>query len=253
MLKVTPSIFAIISNTLIEGVTPMGDKVVLTVEERKVLGKKVKQLRKQGLIPAVVYGQDMDATPVMAPAQVATKAWRNAGKHHPVELTIGSKKRLAMIKSADLDPVKHRLRHLSLHVVKQNEKVETEVPIKVANEGETPAEKAGLVVLQALEVATIQATPANLPDFLEVPSDKLVEPGDHVNVSDIVPADGVTVLTEPEIVVASVYEPGALAAQNEAAAGEATDETEVEAENGGEEGEANAEAGAEESAQTEKK
>lgn len=119
----------------------MGDKVVLTVEERDVLGKKVKQLRKQGMVPGVVYGQDMDAVAVMAPAPVAAKAWREAGKHHPVELTIGTKKRLAMIKSADVDPVKHRLRHLSLHVVRQNEKVETEVPLKVKGEGETPAEK----------------------------------------------------------------------------------------------------------------
>jgi large subunit ribosomal protein L25 len=212
----------------------MGDKVVLTVEERNVLGKKVKQLRREGLVPAVVYGGEMEAVSVMAPANIATKVWRAAGKHHPIELTMGAKKQLAMIKSADIDPVKHLLRHLSLHVIKQNEKVETEVPVKIIGEGETPAEKAGLVVLQALETVEIQALPAKLPDFLEVPGDKLAVPGDHLIVADIIPADGVEIHTESSIVVASVYEPGALAAQNDAAAGGATDETEVATENGAE-------------------
>lgn len=210
----------------------MGDKVVLTVEERTVLGKKVKQLRKDGLVPGVMYGIDQDATPVMAPLVAATKVWRSAGRHHPIELVLGKKKQLAMIKSAEIDPVKHGLRHLSLHVIKSNEKVETEVPVKIAGEGETPAERAGLVVLQALEVVQIQALPAKLPDFLEVPGDKLVEQGNHVSVADIKAMDGVEVMTDPEIVVASVYEPGALAAANDAAGGDADEDTEVEAENG---------------------
>lgn len=208
---------------------------MLTVEERKVIGKKVKQLRKDGLVPGVMYGHDVAATSVSAPGVAATKVWRTAGKHHPVEVTLGGKKQLAMIKSADVDPVKHLLRHLSLQIIKQNEKVETEVPIKVVGEGETAAEKAGLVVLQALEVAQIHALPANLPDFLEVPGDKLTEPGDHVTVGDIVSVKGVEIQNEPEIVVATVYEPSALAAQNDAAAGTADADTEAEAENGGEE------------------
>ncbi len=211
----------------------MGDKIVLTVEERTVLGKKVKQLRKQGFVPAVVYGHDVPAKSVMAPMNVAEKVWRQAGKHHVLELTIGDgAKKLAMIKSADLDPVKRRLRHLSLHVVKQNEKVETEVPVKIAGEGETEAEKAGLVILQTIEQVQIQALPKDLPDFLEVDSAKLVAHEDHVTVADIKPVDGVTIMAEPEQIVATVYEPSALAAQNDAAAGTATDESEVEAENG---------------------
>ncbi len=212
----------------------MGDKIMLTVEERKVLGKKVKQLRRQGMVPAVVYGGDMESTAVMAPAVEAEKAWKNAGKHHVVELTLGGKTQLAMIKSADLEPVKRRLRHLSLHVVKQNEVVETQVPIKVAGEGETPAEKAGLVVLKTIETVDVEAFPKDLPDFMEVPGDRLEAAGDHLTVADIIPQSGVTVLSEPEQIVVTVYEPSALAAANDAAAGTATDESEVAAENGAE-------------------
>jgi large subunit ribosomal protein L25 len=220
----------------------MGDKVVLTVEDREILGKKVKQLRKQGYVPAVMYGSDMESKPVMAQAQEAAKAWHKAGKHQPVELNLGKTKKLAMIKSADLDPVKRHLRHLSLHVVKQNEKVETEVAVRITGEGETEAEKAGLVILQTTEMVPIAAFPKDLPDFLEVSGAKLVAAGDHVTVADITSAEGVEILTEPTQLIATVYEPAALAAQNEAAAGDATDESEVESENGTEEGEPEGEA-----------
>jgi large subunit ribosomal protein L25 len=213
----------------------MGEKIILTVEERTVLGKKVKQLRKEGFVPAIVYGGEMESTAVMAPAVVAEKAWRDAGKHHVIELTLGGKTRLAMIKSADIEPVKRRLRHLSLHVVKQNEKVETEVPVRVRGEGETPAEKAGFVVLKTIESVEVAALPNSLPDFMEVPGDKLTEPGHHLTVADIIPRDGVEVLSEPEQIVVTVYEPGALAAANDAAGGDATEETVVTAENGTEE------------------
>ena len=211
----------------------MGEKVLLTVEERKILGKKVSQLRKQGLVPGVVYGHDLEAVAVMAPATTLNKVWREVGGRQPVHLTIGEgQKRLAMIKSADFEPVKRRLRHISFHVVKQNEKVETEVPIRILGEGETEAERTGLVVLQALENARISAFPGDLPEALEVLSDKLVAEGDTVLVSDITPIPGVEVLNEVEIVVASVYEPSALAAKMDEQAGAATDESEVGAENG---------------------
>lgn len=212
----------------------MGDKIMLTVEERNVLGKKVKQLRREGLVPAVMYGSELEATPVMVAAVEAEKVWREAGKHHVVELTLGGKTRLAMIKSADLEPVKRRLRHLSLHVVKQNEKVETEVPIKVLGEGETPAEKAGLVVLKTIETVEIAALPKDLPDFMQVPGEKLVAAGDHLTVADIIAVSGVEVLSDAEQIIVTVYEPSALAAANDAAGGSATDESEVEAENSAE-------------------
>lgn len=226
----------------------MGDKVYLTVKERKVLGKKVSQLRKQGLVPGVVYGHGFEATAIEAPEGVLNKAWREVGGRQPVYLTIGEgQKRLAMIKSANFEPVKRKLRHISFHVVKQNEKVETEVPIRIIGEGETVAEQHGLVVLQALENAQISALPADLPEALEVPSDKLVEEGDTITVADIVAIPGVEVHNEPDVIVASVYTPSALAAQNDAAGGdEEADVEDVEAEQGAaEQGEAQGEGGEE--------
>lgn len=211
----------------------MGEKVELTVQTRDVTGKKVASLRRDGYVPAVVYGHDFPAQSVMAEAVPMTKAVRAAGKHHPVELQIGTDKRLAMIKATDVDPVKHGLRHVAFHIVKQNEEVETEVPVVVLGAGETPAEKAGLVVLTGAATVEVKALPNSLPDQLEVNGEKLVEVGDNLTVADIVAPKGVTILSDPDQVVASTYEPSALQAANEAAGGDAEDVSEVESEEGG--------------------
>lgn len=212
----------------------MGDKVELKVEERSIIGKKVKNLRREGFVPAVLYGHDFPARVVMAPEVTMIKAVSQAGKHHPVEIELDSAKRLAMIKTTDVDPVKHKLRHVAFQVVKQNEEVETEIPVVVSGAGETPAEKAGLVVLTTIEAVEVKALPGNLPDQLEVPGEKLAEIGSHVTVGDIKVPKGVTLLSDFEQVVATVYEPSALQAANEAVGGEAVpgDEEKVEAEEG---------------------
>jgi large subunit ribosomal protein L25 len=217
----------------------MGEQVELTVEQRTVQGKAVKALRRQGIVPAVVYGADDAAQSVMAPYVNMAKAYKLAGKRQPVELLLGKTKRLAMIKSADFDPIKHELRHLAFHVINRNERVTAEVPVVVSGEGETPAERAGLVVLKTIESVEISALPSDLPDSIVAPGEKLIEIGDRLTVGDLKAPKGVTVMTDPAQVLATVYEPSALAAANAAAGGDAEEpippsETEAENENASE-------------------
>lgn len=212
----------------------MGEKVELTLQDRTIVGKAVKNLRKQGLVPAIVYGAKHEPKPVQGQGLEMAKAYRTVGRRHPVELNLGSQKRLAMIKAADLDPVKRTLRHLEFHIIKQNEKVETEVPIVIEGAGETPAEKAGFVVLTTIDTVEIEALPNNLPDNLVLSGEKLAEVGDHLTIADLTVPQHVTVLSDPAQVVATVYEPSALQAANEAAGGDAEPEDveEVAAEHG---------------------
>lgn len=231
----------------------MGDKISLKVDPREVHGKKVKTLRRQGLTPGVVYGPDMEATPIQADEVEVRKVVAKAGRHTPVNLT-GSKRRIAMIKSVDIDPARHgHIRHVAFHAVKADEPVVAEVPIRLVGEGESAAEKAGLIVLQALDHIEVKALPMDLPEALEVSILDLAENGDRVTIGDIKLPAGVEIVerddgredeqadedeekqTIMDLVIANVYEPSALAAANEAAGGDAEDESAVEAENGGEE------------------
>jgi large subunit ribosomal protein L25 len=115
-----------------------------------------------------VYGHGFDPIMTQAPYRDVEVTVREAGRHTPVYLTIAGKKRIAMIKSIDRNPVKSTIRHVSFHAVKANEVVTAEVPIHLTGIGESEAEKAGLVVLQAIEEIEVKARPAALPESLEV-------------------------------------------------------------------------------------
>lgn len=224
----------------------MGDKVTLKLEERTVHGKKVSALRRDGLVPAVVYGPGLDPITVQAPVNVVAKAYAEAGKHAPVHLTIGSKKKIAMIKDVEHDPVKRTIRHVSFHAVKASDPVVAEVPIHLTGEGESDAEKAGLIVLQALDKIEVKALPMDLPDAVEVSIVHLKEPGEKVTLADATLPAGVEFVEHDDghheegeekpsitdLMVASVWEPAAMQAANESAGGDAEDESAVESEHG---------------------
>lgn len=216
----------------------MGDKITLKISAREVRGKKVSHLRAEGLTPGVVYGQDMEATPIQADAGEVRRVVAAAGKHTPVMLS-GTKRRIAMIKDVDVDPTRRGyVRHVAFHAVRADEPVIAEVPIRLVGEGESAAEKAGLIVLQALDKIEVKALPMDLPEAIEISIVDLAAEGDRVTLADAKLDKGVELVEHSDghaeeleegeerpsitdLVVASVYEPSALQAANEAAAGEA--------------------------------
>ncbi|MGV9001576.1 MAG: 50S ribosomal protein L25 [Candidatus Saccharimonadaceae bacterium] len=214
----------------------MGDKINLKLDTRTQQGKKVARLREEGFVPGVVYGNGFDPILVKSEYNVIEKVVREAGKHTPVHITIDGKHRITLIKDVDRSPVKARIRHVSFHAVSANEIVHAEVPIHLIGGGESVAEKAGLIVLQAIESVEIKAKPANLPESLEISIAGLATDEDKITFADITLPEGVEyadVEQDLDLVVANVYEPAALEAANEAAAGDATDDvSEVEAEHG---------------------
>lgn len=209
--------------------------ITLKLDTRTLAGKKTAKLREQGFVPSVVYGGHADPLSTQSPMAETTKVAHTAGKHTPVHLTIDGKKKLAIIKSIDIDPIKHGVRHIAFHTIKQNETITTEVPIVLTGQGESAAERAGLIVLQAIEKLEVKAIPANLPESLEMSIIDLATTEDKLTVADIALPTGVEFADaeqDMDLVIANVYEPSALQAANEKAAGDAEDEAEVPAENG---------------------
>lgn len=180
------------------------EEIALALKEREVTGKKVKHLRREGTVPAVIHDHGKPSLIVMAPTIAVQKAFDQAGKHHPVNLTVGSQKFLAIIKDVDVDPKKRQLRHVVFNAIKQDEKVQTEVPVKL--EGEIPAEKVGFMVITNLNTIEIEALPKDLVDEFFVDATGLAEIGDKITVADIKIPSGVTILTEPEHPIATVEE-----------------------------------------------
>lgn len=210
-----------------------GQDIAIKVEERTVLGKGVRQLRRDGIVPAVIHDHGKESKHVMASFIEMTKVYQAAGKHHPVNVTLGSKKYMALIKDVDFEPRKHMVRHVVFNAIAADEKQQTEVPVHYA-EGEIPAEKAGYMVIRQLDAVEIEALPKDLIDELTIDVSGLTEIGDRVTVADIKVPAGVEILTELEHPIAVVEETKAQMSEEDEAAEAAAEAGDVPSENGGE-------------------
>ncbi len=200
----------------------------LKLQERVIIGKRLAGLRHDGLVPAVIHNHGQPSILVAIGEREMQLVYREAGKHHPLNLTIGDQKFLALIKDVHMNPVKHRMQHVVFQAIRQDEKVEAEVPIHI--EGDMPAERLGLVILHQLDTVEIEALPRNLPDQFVVDGAKLAELHDKIIVADLVVPEGVTILSDPERPIASVIETPAIMSEEaeEATEGEEGEGTEGE-------------------------
>ena len=211
----------------------MAEQITLTVDARETLGKGVKRLRKDGIVPGVIHDHGKASVHVQAEYQALYKVFTTAGRHHPVIVEANGKKYTTIIKNVTFDPRYNSMMHIVFGAVKANEKVDAEVPVQaVYSEGNeaSPAERAGLIVLAQTTTVSVKALPKDLPDALTYDAEKLVAVGDQVTIADLKAPAGVEIEDEPEQVIATVFEPSALAAANDEAGGaEGADESEVDA------------------------
>ena len=203
------------------------DVIKLTLEPRNITGKAVKHLRKAGKIPAVIHDHGRPSIIVEGDSISLLRVYRLAGKHHPISLTADGKTYTAMIKAVEFEPRKNSLNHVVFNAVAADQMVEAEVPVEpryADGDESSPAEKTGLIVLNNLEAVEIEALPKDLPDVIYYDASRLVEIGDQVSVENLIVPPNVTIKTELNHAVATVYEPSALAAANETAGGTAEEQ-----------------------------
>ncbi len=208
------------------------DKIVLSAEKREITGKKVRNIRLLGKVPAIVYEKGKDSINIAIDYIPLTKVWSAAGTSQPVELTVGKNNYLTMIKDVHVDPAKNTIMHVAFHAVNKNDPVEAEVPVQI--EGDVPAEKLGNFIVRPNTTVLIKALPADLPESLIVMADMLENPGDRVTVGDVIIPPNVEVLTEAEAPLAVVEEPKAVEEPEEEEEATDVDAADVPSENGGE-------------------
>lgn len=192
----------------------------LALAKREVAGKKVKNLREQGIIPSVVFGE---GEPVLTQSvyNETEKAVREAGYHSPIDATIDGKAQMVLVKSVDMDPIKRLIRNIEFQAINADEVVEATTPIKIVNFEASDASKAHLVLSIVLEEIDVKAKPADLPEFIELDASKLATTEDGLTVSDIVLPNGVVFADkelDKELPIANVYNPAEEAAERDAKA-----------------------------------
>lgn len=177
--------------------------LTLTVEKRPK-GAGMGALRRAGSIPAVVYGAHQESTPITIPAVAFEKVLREAGEATIVSLAGLGAPLPTLIHDVDRDPLTNRPRHVDFYAVTKGEKVEVAIPLTF--EGESPAVEAGANLVKVLHEIEVEADPMNLPHGVIVDLSLLKAIDDRICAKDLKLPAGVTLVTEPEEVVALVQE-----------------------------------------------
>jgi len=156
----------------------------LAAEPRKILGRKVKNLRSQGFVPGNVFGKDIKSVAVQLKADEFKKVFGEAGETGIVELTVDKKKNPVLIANVQSHPVTGDTLHVDFRQVDLSQKITATVPVEIT--GESPAEKSGVgtVVQQVMELE-VEALPADLPENFEVDVTGLAEVEAAIYVKDL--------------------------------------------------------------------
>jgi len=181
------------------------EQIELKMQKRTVLGKKVKSLRREGFIPAVLYGHETEPVSLQVEERELNRILTQAGEHRLIALKIGrsQKPQMALTRDVQWDVITGRLLHVDFYAVVMTEKITTEVPLVLV--GRAPAaERAEVILLQNLDELEIECLPGDLIEAIEVDVSELKEVDQAIYVKDIRVPSTVDVLTDAEELVVKV-------------------------------------------------
>ena len=209
----------------------------LSAEKRTIFGKKLKEERGKGLLPAVFYGRKEKSTPVAVPYKDFLKVWREAGESSVISLAYPEKEGLlVLINDVAFDPVRGEPVHADFYVVESDRVVEVSVPLEFTGVAPAVKEFGGTLVKVIYEVE-VSGLPKDLPSEIVVDLSPLTTLESRILVRDLPVPPGITVLAEKGEIVALVAE----AAPEEVVEEKAFDATAIEVEKKGKKEEEGAE------------
>lgn len=182
------------------------EKYVLEAKKREVIGKQVKALRREGLLPAVIYGSDIEPMPLTLNTSEVRQILSVIGANTLITLKIGKKEHLALVRDLQREVIKRNLLHIDFQAVSMEETISTTVPVLVV--GESPAVKElNALLVTSMDFLQIEAKAKDLPDTISVDVSELVQIGDNIQVKDLIFSGDVNVLEDPELTVVVVAAP----------------------------------------------
>ncbi len=178
----------------------MSDQINLTAEPRKIIGKKVKRLRRQGLIPAVIYGPEGSVN-IQLENLLLRRVLRQAGSTSLVDIAVGKKHHVALVREVQSHVTRGDLIHVDFQEVDMKALISAEAEL-VAVGISAPAEEGLGVATLALRSVEIESLPDALVAEIEVDLTQITSPDVVIYAGDLVMPEGVTLLTDPETTVA---------------------------------------------------
>lgn len=184
------------------------EEIVLQAQPRDMIGKQVKALRRQGLLPAVIYGKGKDSITISLDYRESSRILPTITSSHLVVVDVNGKKHTTLVRERQRQPVTGDLLHIDFQEVSMTEKLRTRVVIELV--GESPAVKnEGGILVSNLEDLHIEAYPRDLPERITVDISGLDDIGKSVYVRDVQAIKGVEILHDEDEVIAVITAPAA--------------------------------------------
>ena len=177
------------------------EKVVLNATKRNVIGKQVKALRREGKLPAVIYGRHTEPVNINLDAHTASLALAKLTSSSLVTIKVDGTEYPALVREKQRDYIKNRLLHVDFLAVSMTELLRTSVNVHFI--GVSPAVKDfNAVLVKNLEQLEVECLPTDLPEAIEVDISAMKRPGEGIRVRDVQISDKVRILNDSDTMVA---------------------------------------------------
>ena len=186
----------------------MTDKIKLEAQKRTLFGKKVKKLRQQDLVPANIFGKNLESVAISVPQLELKRIYRQAGETSVISLSLGDEKqtRPVLISNIQLGPIDKKVLHVDFRQVDLTQKITANVPVELVGESDAVTQGAILVTLK--NEIEVEALPNDIPDKIQLDITSLNQIGDSLTVADIkLDQNKVKITLEAEEVIVLIQEP----------------------------------------------
>lgn len=184
------------------------EKLKVEAETRSLFGRKIKKLRKEGILPSNVFGKNIKSLPIQLSLASFSTIYNEAGENKIIYLTIKGEKeeKPVLVHNIQMDPVSGAMLHVDFHQVSLTEKVTSNVPVELIGEAPAVSQSIGILVRPLSEVE-VEALPTQLPEKFEVDVSNLKNVDDSITVASIKVPSGVSLITSADQIVAKIEPP----------------------------------------------
>jgi len=179
------------------------DRLKLNAEERKVLGRKIKKLRREGTLPGNLFGKKIKSVSLQLPMADFEKVYKEVGETGLIDLKVGETVHPVLIHHLQISPVTGVYLHADFHEVSLTEKTTAKVPVVIT--GESPAITQGLgILINPISEIEVEALPQDLPENITIDISKLEAVDQAITIADLKLDSKVEVKADPSETVVKI-------------------------------------------------
>ncbi|MEP7289907.1 MAG: 50S ribosomal protein L25 [Chloroflexota bacterium] len=179
----------------------MAEQYSLEAQLRTVIGKQVKALRRENLVPAVIYGAGGEPVHITCAYRPLEIVLQKSGATHLINVTVDGGKHTALVREVQRDKIKRTIQHVDFLRVDLSKKLRADVPIVLVGE---PKLSSDLQLTHNIQSIEVECLPTDIPDHIEVNVSQLLTLGAQITVNDLAGYKGVEFLSDPQEVIARV-------------------------------------------------